>query len=464
MFAGAFNAARIWRQAVALEKSRLAVKREKNELEFLPAAVELLESPPSPAGHALAFLMMGLFAALLAWSFFGRIDMVATAHGRIVPGGNVKIVQSFEPGVVQEIRVRDGQRVQQGDVLIKLDPLEAEADTQKLEQEHAMASHQAARLKAFVAFLDARSGGDETTAAGANLPPAQRRQLRQEIRHHAAERARINGERAQLQAQAQAIRAEVARLDALLPMAEEHETSLAGLLGKKMVAKSRWRDAKRELIDARQRRVVALRRLDETQLAIANKAKQQDALQTGARKDALAQLAEFTNRAALLAINLRKAHNRHARRRLSAPVSGVVQQLAVHTIGGVVQAAAPLLVIVPDDSQLVVEAAVLNKDIGFVKHGQPVEVKLESFPFTRYGLLEGEVLNVSADALQDDALGLVYAMRASLKQSHIMVGQTRAPLSPGMAATAEIKIGERAIIDFFLSPLRKSAGDALKER
>ena len=467
MAAGLFKAVRIWRQAAALEKSRPAIKRQKNELEFLPAAVELLESPASPAGHAVVFLIMGLFVAVVAWAVFGRIDMVAVAHGRIIPGGHVKIVQSVEPGVVQEILVRDGQHVEQGELLIRLDPLEAQADTAKLEKAHAIATLEAARLKVFLAFLNGHSGNPadyDASVENAQLPVSHRRQLRQEMQHHAAEAARIDGQRAQLQAQAQAIEAEITRLDALIPMADEHEAALRGLLQKKMVAKNQWREAKRESIDLQQSRTVALRHLDETQLAIDNKTKEKDAMQTNARKNTLAQLTEFNNRADLASINLRKAQNREARNHLTSPVSGIVQQLAIHTIGGVVKAAEPLMIIVPANTQLIVEASVLNKDIGFVKDGQPVEVKLESFPFTQYGLIEGEVTHVSADAVQDDALGLVYAMRASLQRNEILVNQKSTPLSPGMAATAEIKIGERAIIDFFLSPLRKSGQEAFKER
>jgi len=464
MFAGLINAWRIWRHASAMEKSRPRARRRGNELEFLPAAVEVLESPASPVGRAVAFLIMALFATVVAWACFGHIDMVATAHGRIVPGGQVKIVQSFAPGVVQEIRVRDGQRVAQGELLIKLDPLEQEVDTTKLQKEFDIATTEATRLQAFLDFLGDPSRDVESHANNADLPAAQRRQLRHEMLHHASETARIDGETAQLQAKLQAIEAEIARIEALLPMANEHEASLHGLLQQNMVAKSRWHDAKQKSIDLRQRLIVERRRLDETKLAIDNQAKQQDALQTNAGKNAMAQLTEQQNRAELASLNLRKAHNRQSRNNLTAPVSGIVQQLAVHTIGGVVQAAEPLMVIVPDDTQLIVEASVLNKDIGFVKVGQPAEIKLESFPFTKYGLLEGKVTHLSADAMQSDTQGLVYAMRASLNRNRMVAGEQWTALSPGMAATAEIKIGERAIIDFFLSPLRKSGHEALKER
>lgn len=208
----------------------------------------------------------------------------------------------------------------------------------------------------------------------------------------------------------------------------------------------------------------AQHRQNEIKLAIDGKEKERTALLTNTRHDTLTKLKDQRNSAELTALNLRKANKRQTRNNLTAPVDGTVQQLSVHTIGGVVKAADPLMIIVPDNSQLVVEASVLNKDIGFVEVGQAVAIKIESFPFTKYGLIDGEIVNLSADAVANETLGLVYTMRASLAHSSIIVNQKEVPLSPGMVATAEIKIGDRAAIEFFLAPLLKSRQEVFKER
>ena len=150
--------------------------------------------------------------------------------------------------------------------------------------------------------------------------------------------------------------------------------------------------------------------------------------------------------------------------RLASPIDGVVQQLAVHTVGGVVTPAQQLLVVVPKEHQLEVEAWVENKDIGFVKKGQPVEIKVESFPFTIYGIIQGTVVSISDDAVPQEKVGLIYAARVSMERSAMQVEGKEVRLSPGMGVTAEIKTGQRRLMEFFLSPLLKSVQESARER
>ncbi len=390
--------------------------------------------------------------------------MVAVAQGRIIPGGNVKIVQTFESGVVDMIYVKDGQRVKQGELLIKLDPLDAEVDTEKLNAEHRIARFEIVRFEALLSFLDGDFHDFESRIGELNLPPSHHRQLLNEIKAHISELLRIDGERKQLQAQLYATDSNIKRFQTQVPLSAKYEAALRSLLSKKVVPHIQWVAAKQELVDLEHGLESAQHRQHEIKLAIDNKEKDRSALLTNTQRDTLTKLKDQRNIAELTALNLRKAKKRQTRNNLTAPVDGIVQQLSVHTIGGVVKAADPLMIIVPDNSQLVVEEFVLNKDIGFVEVGQPVAIKIESFPFTKYGLIDGEVVNLSADAVANESLGLVYTMRALMKRSSISVNQKEVPLSPGMVATAEIKIGDRAAIEFFLAPLLKSRQEVFKER
>lgn len=159
-----------------------------------------------------------------------------------------------------------------------------------------------------------------------------------------------------------------------------------------------------------------------------------------------------------------KAQERAKWQRLTAPVDGVVQQLAIHTVGGVVTPAQPLMVIVPDGERLIVEAYIANKDVGFVWAGQPIELKLEAFSFTKYGTVHGQLINVSEDAVQDEKLGLVYVARAALNESTMNIDGRRVNLSPGMAVTLEIKTGTRKLIEYFLSPIQRRTSESARER
>jgi hemolysin D len=177
-----------------------------------------------------------------------------------------------------------------------------------------------------------------------------------------------------------------------------------------------------------------------------------------------AELSVLETKAASLSQEVTKAGQKAGLQRLMSPIDGVVQQLAVHTVGGVVTPAQQLLIVVPREHPVEVEAQVENKDIGFVKEGQSVEVKIEAFPFTLYGTIPGHVLTVSHDAAPLEKVGLVYLTRVSLDRSTVHVDGNRMNLSPGMAVTVEIKTGQRRIIEYVLSPLLKSAQESLRER
>jgi hemolysin D len=159
-----------------------------------------------------------------------------------------------------------------------------------------------------------------------------------------------------------------------------------------------------------------------------------------------------------------KADTRGKLMHLTAPVDGTVQQLAVHTVGGVVTAAQPLMLVVPQDHEIEIEAFVANKDIGFIKPGQAVQVKVETFLYTQYGTLPAKVTHVAHDAIEDKERGLIYPIRVKLKKSTINVEGKMASLRPGMSVTTEIKIGKRRVISYFLSPLLAYQKDSLHER
>jgi len=150
--------------------------------------------------------------------------------------------------------------------------------------------------------------------------------------------------------------------------------------------------------------------------------------------------------------------------RLTAPIAGYIQQLSVHTIGGVVTAAQTLMVIVPIDNAIEAEVWLENKDVGFVNPGQEATVKIETFPYSRYGTIKGSVQTVSSDAVSDEKKGLIFHSQIALAKNSIQIENKTVNLSPGMAVTVEIKTGKRRLIEYFLSPLIQYTSESLKER
>jgi hemolysin D len=435
--------------------------RRPTESEFLPAALEVQVSPPSPAGRSVLWAIALLFAAAVLWACLGRIDMVAVARGKLIPSDHSKVIQPLETGIVRAIHVRDGQNVEAGSALIELDPTASGAEHERQAKELAAARVQIARLRALLA-----GGRDLEEPEGAE--PAFVAILQQMLRDQWSEHeSRLEAARLLVEqrgAIVAATQAEIDRLEATVPMLTERAEAFKTLLEGGFVARMQFLEIEEQRISRVQALAMQRERLVHDRAGLAEATKQAHALDFEFRRSRLGELADWEMRAAALEQEVVKAAQHAEIQRLTTPVDGVVQQLAVHTLGGVVTPAQPLMVIVPRDHPLEVEAWVENKDIGFVSVGQPVEVKLDTFPFTTYGTIPGKVLVVSRDAVQVDKVGLVYAARASLERPEVSVDGEPAALLAGMSVSVEIKTGERRLIEFFLSPFLRHVRESLRER
>jgi hemolysin D len=461
-----------------------AKQRDRDELAFLPAALEIVESPPSPIGRAIGATIIAIFVLALLWASLGHVDIVATATGKIIPTGHSKVIQPFETGVVRAIRVADGQIVDAGDVLIELDPTINESETNHLQGDLQSAQLDIARLHAALADTD-----DPFTAfhppEGANpaLVAMQRQFLMAQVTEHKAKIAALDGQRAQKEAELATISATVDKLDAVIPTIQERVNIRKTL--NEYGSRLQYFEVLQQLTESQQERLVQLSHSREAQAALAAIIDTRSQTVAEYRRTLFGELAEAERKAAGLAADLAKAEQRTKLQLLTAPVSGMVQQLAVHTVGGVVTPAQSLMVIVPSDSRLEIEAMVSNRDIGFVHAGDPVEIKVDTFDFTRYGLLHGQVLSISSDSIVRDVSvdkttdksasadsttsepkgqELSYAARISLDRAQMQLEDKMVNLSPGMAVTAEIKTGSRRIIGYLLSPLLKYKEESLRER
>jgi hemolysin D len=459
--------------------------RRGAEIEFLPAALEIVETPASPVGRAIGATIILFFAAALAWAVFGRVDVIATAPGKIVPSGRSKVVQPFETGVVRAIHVEDGQSVKAGQVLIELDPTISDADRDRLANDLLASELDAARLGA---ALDPGEGVAERFSPPAGATPAQvalqRTLLANQLEEQRAKLANLDRQIAQNTANHAAVAATVEKLTVAIPLLRQRAEARKYLADRGVGSKLEYLQVEQDLVEHEQELRVQQARLAEAEAGLAALGEQRREAEAEYRRKTLADLAEAQQKAANLREELVKAREHARLQTLTAPVDGTVQQLAVHTVGGVVTPAQSLMVIVPAQSRLEIEAMVSNQDIGFVHPGEPAEIKIDTFNFTRYGLLHGEVTSISQDAITRDrsqrqpagggaAAGggpdakdhdLVYAARVSLDRTAMQVGSQLVKLSPGMAVTVEIKTGSRRVIDFLLSPLIRFKQAAFRER
>jgi hemolysin D len=464
------------------------VRRRDHELAFLPAALEIVETPPSPIGRAIGATVIAVFLFALAWACLGWVDIVATAPGKIIPSGRSKVIQPFETSVVRAIHVHDGDTVTAGQVLIELDPTINGAERDHLKSDLVAAQLDVARLHAALSDAsDAVSEFHPPSDATSAMIAMERQHLISQTNEHRSKIGALDRQRAQKQAERATAQASIAKIEALIPLLQAQVDVRKTLFEHETGSRLAYLQTLQQLVESQQELAVQKSKLDETAAAVA--AIEETRAQTEAeyRRSLYDDLSKAEPKAAGLAQDLIKAEERTKLELLKAPVDGVVQQLAVHTVGGVVTPAQPLLVLVPVDSHLEIEAMVSNNDVGFIELGQGAEIKVATFNFTRYGLLHGKVLSVSHDAVGKDDLadqakersqrdnqattkalpddqGPVYAARISLDRTAMQIEDKEVHLAPGMAVTAEIKTGERRIISYLLSPLRKYRQESLRER
>ena len=429
--------------------------------EFLPAVLEIQQTPPSPIGRALIWTIVAAFTAAVLWASFGRIDIVATAQGKIIPSGYSKIVQPYETGVIAAIHVQDGQTVQRGDVLIELDATLNRADRDRASNEQRAANVDAARLRALIKGQSALVVPDDADPTYVVL---QQQLLRDQLAEYQAKVAAAQHLVDQRRAVVEQTNENILRLEATVPMEVERAEAYKKLLEHEAVTKMDFLQAEGQRIDKAQELAGQKKKLRQDQAALAEAEKHHRAMVSEFQQMKQAELSALETKAASLSQEVTKAGQKAGLQRLTAPIDGVVQQLAVHTVGGVVTPAQQLLIVVPREHPVEVEAQVENRDVGFVKEGQPVEIKVETFQFTLYGTIPGHVLTVSDDAASIEKVGLVYPIRVSMDRSTIHVEEKQVNLSPGMAVTVEIKTGQRRIIEYLLSPLLKSVQESLRER
>jgi hemolysin D len=455
-------------QAAWAHRAELAgPARMADEAAFLPAALSLQETPVHPAPRRLAWGLIALFVLALLWACIGQIDIVAVAPGRIIVSDRTKVIQPLEASVVKAVLVKDGDKVQAGQVLVELDPTMATADMASVQEQLKAAISEEQRTQALLHLLSKEKllaqvirglEGDLSTKAQLQA------QLQAEWLDISAKLAKLDSEAYLRQAEIGTVKASIAKLQATIPMAQSREADFTKLVDQGFISSHATQDKTRERIEMERDLATQKARLAEAMANAAETEQTKSAFRAETQRQLNDRYAEAATKHSQLNADRSKADQREKQTQLRAPVSGVIQQLAIHSVGGVVTSAQPLMVVVPDSPTVTAEVSIANQDIGFVNQGQTAEVKLETFSFTKYGTVNATVDNVTADAVTDEKKGSYYPATLTLAQKDMLIDGKRVPLSPGMNVTAEIKTGKRRIIEFLLSPVQRAGSESLRER
>lgn len=393
--------------------------------EFKPLLSEIEDKPDSPLGLFTFWIVVALILFIGLWLFLGKVDVVISARGMIIPDGEVKIIQPLDTGVISKLLVKEGDFVKEGTVLLEIDPSTTAPALESTEANLVKLQLEIERLTALAEGTPLRDDFDEKTQLDL-----------------------YNASLASYQEELQTARTEKANYRQLLAASREREARLKKVLD--IIAKDEYVEEVNKISSYK----AEIRKLDEKLNYIKENFKAQN----------LTELTEKQKQFTQLKAEADQIKFRNTQQQIKSPVDGHVDKIMMHTIGGVVQPAQQLMSVTPVDVPLVLKVQVLNKDIGFVKEDMDVKIKIDTFSFQKYGLLEGKVLNVAKSSIEDENLGPVYEVFIKPLDTKIMVEGREEEISPGMSVSAEIKTGKRRIIEFFIYPLIKYLDEGISVR
>jgi hemolysin D len=466
--------ARVFKASWAARNELAYAERTALERQFLPAALEILETPAPALPRAILWTIVAASLIAILWSIVGKVDLIAVAPGKVIAAGKTKVIQPAETGVIKRIAVADGQAVKAGEVLIELEAAATAtaAETARIREALMAVRLEAARHEALARVAQgtvAQAQFREPVNPGFRPIPralvdSEARAMQSQYQEHRARLAALVAEIAKRAAELAAARELVAKLSQTAPIARRRAADYKNLMAQNFISEHGYLEREQARIEQERDLAFYEAKVMELAAGLEEARRRRESLIAEFERAALNARVDAEKRAALIEQELVKARTREQQQTLVAPVDGTVQQLAVHTVGGVVTPAQVLMVIVPSDYQPEIEATLENKDVGFVKVGQRAEVKVETFPFTRYGTVGGTVSFVSSDAVADEKKGFVFPVRVKLDKATLVVDERDLTLTPGMAVSAEISTGKRRVIEFFLDPIRKTVGEGLRER
>jgi hemolysin D len=437
--------------------------------DFSPPLLRIQESPPAPLAGWMLRLLFALLTAAFLWAILGRLDIVAVTDGKLVPSSYLKIVQPAEQGIVREILVKEGEKVEAGQVLIRMDSALTGADMKSLQAEHAHKRLALRRVDAQLAQVKFVRQRNDPPDLYARVEAQYAANVRAYENALSQEKALLEKARQDLGAAEQTR----AKLEQVLPHYIEQEKAFEKLSKDGFSGRILYTDKRRERIEKEQDLRTQEFSIRAAEALIEQSEKKMSQISADYRRSLQAERVETAAQLERLTQELAKLAHRHELLDLRAPQAGVVKDLATHTAGTVAAPGTILMTLVPEGDKLVAEVWVSNQDVGFVRPGQEAKLKLAAFQFQKYGMIAGRVLRVNADATE--------APSPNLRQD---IGRERAtgplafravielerqdlfphPLQPGMQVVGEIHLGTRTVLEYLLSPLRKAFHEAARER
>jgi type I secretion membrane fusion protein, hlyD family len=424
--------------------------------EFKPLLIEIEDKPLNPLGRIILYLVLAIVVFATAWLILAKVDVVVSAQGKVIPSGEIKILKPLESGVVSKIFVKESDKVKKGDILIQIDPTVTDASLSSKQDDLAVINSDIALLEALI--NESNLSKDELNKLNFSQLSLYNSQKQILVSTYESNKAKLNSAKLDIKAS----ESEVNRLSLLLNKEEEAKVRLQKVLD--LIAKKEYEEVSKNIINLKEQKDIALYRLKESNKKLEEIIEEnQKAIKIIKSSWIETSLSKEKEKRELSAqINAILFSNKT--QQIKSPVDGFVGKLLIHTEGGVVSPNDNLISIVPSDAPLIIKANVLNKDIGFLKLGQEVAVKIDTFSFQKYGLLYGNIIEISKDAIEDEKLGLIYEIKIKPKSLDIKVEGETKQLEIGMSVIAEVKTGKRRVIELFIYPIIKYMDEGLSVR
>jgi len=431
-----------------------------NEHEFKPILAEIQDKPPNPLGRLFLWILLTLMVLVIAWMYFAKVDVVVSARGKVVPDGDLKVLQPFEIGVIRKILVKEGDYVKEGQVLVEIDPTVEVADIQGKERNlffHKLTNRRVKAILSGKEFL----ASDVTTESQlqTNLYRVQKEHLKASLK---AKEKEIE----EIKKVIYSLKEEISKLNHLMNVVLEEEEKLKALVIAGAVAEAKYREKVKERLNLEREISLKKNQVEEYMLRLERVMREIDTIKSEFSEKLLVEAGSSLQQENLLTSEITAVKFKKSKRFITSPVNGYVHLIAVKTVGGIITPAQPLISIVPENTPLVVKAFVLNKDIGFIKPDHNVIVKVDTYDFQKYGTLKGKVKIVSPFSVEDREIGVDgYPVYIKLDSSELKTKDGKIyKIKPGMTVLAEINTGKRRVIELILFPFVKYIDEGLKVR
>ncbi|WP_331774710.1 HlyD family type I secretion periplasmic adaptor subunit [Sulfurospirillum sp. 1612] len=434
-------------------------KRKQNDIhEFQPLLVEIEDRPLNPLGRSILWIILAVMLFGSLWLFFAKIDVVVSARGKVIPQGEIKILQPIEKGIITKIFVKECEKVHKGQVLMQIDPSVTKTSLESKEKDMSVTNMEIARLEALVKNKKFRyiRGTDKTIYA------EQYDQYEQQKNTFSQNMLKINMKEEQAVSQLNSAKSDAKRVQDLLDVSKARLEKMKKVLD--IIAQNDYEEVLKNIHNFENQHMMAQSKIVELQKHILETKQEAKVYKYQMYSQWFKDLTQKQKERRDLVSQINAISFQNKKQQIISPTDGHVGKLLINTESGVVTPAEKLISIIPENVPLIVKATVLNQDIGFIKQGMKCTIKVDTFSFQKYGSFDGNVTAIAHDAIDDKKLGPVYEVKIMPKQKALLVEGEYKPLEPGMSVTTEIKIGRRRVIEFFIYPLIKYMDEGLSVR